>query len=288
MKKTLFLVTALMLIVAFSAAPGVADEAAYEIEFWQSVKNSRDPADLDEYLRAYPRGKYAGLARNRIKRLKEGKTPDPIPVESAPVVRSEPIEPAPGEKAEPFIVKPSEPVVTQPSEPVAPPTPAPAPVAEPAPAPAPEIAPPKPTPSTRANLIFYVQDTCGYCDEWVTSAEEDCNEWVRLNRVISVDSKPAITSLQPGERGVIGGIVALSEFVIEAGSQSVAPGDHTISYECQTDDRGFSKARSASRSVSVGPGQTRHVVIKPARKNLFSSDMIISVSDSAPMDVHSK
>ncbi|VAX20982.1 hypothetical protein MNBD_NITROSPINAE02-462 [hydrothermal vent metagenome] len=259
-----------MLIVAFSAAPAEADETAYEIEFWQSVKNSRDPADLDEYLRAYPKGKYAGLARNRIKRLLEGKTSGPAPAFHAPAVRSEPIEPAPQEKPEPVVAKPAKPA------------------APPAPAPAPEVAQPEPVSSTDANLVFYIQDTCGYCDEWVTSAEEDCNEWVLLNRVISIDGKPVITSLQPGEGGVFGGVVELSDFVIQAGSQTVSPGPHTISYECQTDGRGFSKSRSARQSVSAGAGETKHVVIKPVRNNVFSSDMKISASGSPPGDVHSK
>ena len=37
--------------------------------FWDSVKDSRDPADLEAYLERYPGGTYEALARNRLKRL---------------------------------------------------------------------------------------------------------------------------------------------------------------------------------------------------------------------------
>ena len=37
--------------------------------FWQSVKDSDDPADLEAYLDLYPNGIYEALARNRLRRL---------------------------------------------------------------------------------------------------------------------------------------------------------------------------------------------------------------------------
>ena len=37
--------------------------------FWQSVKDSDDPADLEAYLALYPNGIYEALARNRLRRL---------------------------------------------------------------------------------------------------------------------------------------------------------------------------------------------------------------------------
>ena len=39
--------------------------------FWHSVKGSRDPAELEAYLKRYPEGVFASLARNRIARLKD-------------------------------------------------------------------------------------------------------------------------------------------------------------------------------------------------------------------------
>ncbi|HEX4506587.1 MAG TPA: toll/interleukin-1 receptor domain-containing protein [Alphaproteobacteria bacterium] len=37
-----------------------------EIVFWESVKDSKDRADFQEYLKAFPEGRFAGLARHRL------------------------------------------------------------------------------------------------------------------------------------------------------------------------------------------------------------------------------
>ena len=39
--------------------------------FWESVKGSPDPADVEAYLKQFPKGVFAALARNRLKRLSE-------------------------------------------------------------------------------------------------------------------------------------------------------------------------------------------------------------------------
>ena len=39
--------------------------------FWESVKGSPDPADVDAYLKQFPDGVFAALARNRLKRLSD-------------------------------------------------------------------------------------------------------------------------------------------------------------------------------------------------------------------------
>ena len=60
---------------AFVHAPLLADATrpaeptAAERLFWQSVKDSGDAADIRAYLDRYPRGTYAVLARNWLKRL---------------------------------------------------------------------------------------------------------------------------------------------------------------------------------------------------------------------------
>lgn len=41
------------------------DPAAVEMSFWESIKNSTDPADFQDYLQKYPDGTYAALARRR-------------------------------------------------------------------------------------------------------------------------------------------------------------------------------------------------------------------------------
>jgi hypothetical protein len=56
----------------FFALPAHAQDAG-EITFWESVKDSKNPAELQTYLEAYPEGKFATLARIRIKAL--GGTP---------------------------------------------------------------------------------------------------------------------------------------------------------------------------------------------------------------------
>ena len=54
-------------------------EAQYELEFWQSVKDSTDAADYEAYLEAYPDGKFAPLARSRVKRYKKSPPQTPKP-----------------------------------------------------------------------------------------------------------------------------------------------------------------------------------------------------------------
>ena len=48
-----------------AAAPGSAQENL----FWESIRESTDPADFEAYLRQYPRGAFRALARNRLARL---------------------------------------------------------------------------------------------------------------------------------------------------------------------------------------------------------------------------
>jgi formylglycine-generating enzyme required for sulfatase activity len=42
----------------------------YELTFWDSIKNSQQADDYQAYLQAYPKGRFAGLARSRIERLR--------------------------------------------------------------------------------------------------------------------------------------------------------------------------------------------------------------------------
>ena len=53
------------------AARRVAAEK--ELLFWQSVKDSADPAEIGAYLAQYPGGTYAALARTRLKRLTDAR-----------------------------------------------------------------------------------------------------------------------------------------------------------------------------------------------------------------------
>ena len=60
-----------------------------ELLFWESVKDSEDPADLQAYLDRYPGGTYETLARNRLKRMAD------TPLQAAPQVAAVPARPAP-------------------------------------------------------------------------------------------------------------------------------------------------------------------------------------------------
>ena len=54
------------------APPQVEQQAAVDKEalFWESIKDSRNPAEFDAYLRKYPDGTFADLARTKIEGLK--------------------------------------------------------------------------------------------------------------------------------------------------------------------------------------------------------------------------
>ncbi|MCB1510957.1 MAG: SEL1-like repeat protein [Hyphomicrobiaceae bacterium] len=56
--------------IAASASSGIAQKASdSELEFWRSIKGSKDPAEFRAYLKAFPNGVFASIARIRLKRL---------------------------------------------------------------------------------------------------------------------------------------------------------------------------------------------------------------------------
>ena len=66
--------------------PGTADS---EIIFWLSIAGTDKAADFEEYLRQYPEGRFAGLARNRLAVLAHPKTaPAESNVATTPLPRS--------------------------------------------------------------------------------------------------------------------------------------------------------------------------------------------------------
>jgi formylglycine-generating enzyme required for sulfatase activity len=50
-------------------------EAQYELEFWESIKNSTHAEDYEAYLKAYPEGRFAPLARSRKARYAKPEAP---------------------------------------------------------------------------------------------------------------------------------------------------------------------------------------------------------------------
>jgi len=112
------------------------DEAdPVELEFWKSVRNSRDVEELKAYVEKYPNGQFTGLANSRIKSLEKAKGVDSAPQAAAA---------APAEKA-PAAVAAPQPAAAEP-QPVAEskPTPEPAVAVEPATTPEPAAAVPTP------------------------------------------------------------------------------------------------------------------------------------------------
>ncbi|WP_346779268.1 caspase family protein, partial [Burkholderia sp. Ac-20365] len=58
----------------------------YELTFWESIKDSNYASDYEAYLKAYPNGRFAALAKARIDRLKaSAQTAPPAASHAAPV-----------------------------------------------------------------------------------------------------------------------------------------------------------------------------------------------------------
>jgi formylglycine-generating enzyme required for sulfatase activity len=54
----------------------------YELTFWESIKDSNHISDYEAYLQTYPKGRFAGLAKARIERLRAA-APKEAPKEAA-------------------------------------------------------------------------------------------------------------------------------------------------------------------------------------------------------------
>ena len=59
------------------AAPADASAGA-ETVFWQSIMNSTDPADFEDYLRQFPDGTFVRLARRRMEALPDAPIVDAV------------------------------------------------------------------------------------------------------------------------------------------------------------------------------------------------------------------
>jgi formylglycine-generating enzyme required for sulfatase activity len=81
----------------------------YELTFWDSIKDSQHASDYEAYLKAYPNGRFAALARARIERLRAAtpkiETPSPRPAPAAPPPAERPRPAAPAAPAAPPAVE---------------------------------------------------------------------------------------------------------------------------------------------------------------------------------------
>src|SRR3984957_10374966 len=70
-------------LAATGSQPAGPDPRQIELAYWESIKDSRDAADFQDYLRKYPRGEFAGLAANRAKSVSAIQRPAPKPAPTA-------------------------------------------------------------------------------------------------------------------------------------------------------------------------------------------------------------
>jgi formylglycine-generating enzyme required for sulfatase activity len=75
----------------------------YELAFWESIKDSNQISDYEAYLQAYPKGRFAPLAKARIERLRAAAKPEAPPEQERPAAKAQPEKPRqpPPAKAEP-------------------------------------------------------------------------------------------------------------------------------------------------------------------------------------------
>jgi Caspase domain len=74
------------------------DPKQIELAYWESIKDSRDVADFQDYLKKYPQGEFAGLAANRAKPApvvqhlvqKAPSAATPLATETAPAAAKKP------------------------------------------------------------------------------------------------------------------------------------------------------------------------------------------------------
>lgn len=76
------------------SAATVGATPSVELYFWDSIKSSTDPADFNAYLKKYPNGDFADLARNRIASLQSAASkPAGTQVAAVPTPKAVKIEP---------------------------------------------------------------------------------------------------------------------------------------------------------------------------------------------------
>lgn len=73
--RLLFFLLLQTIIVCGLAGNGIAQTDQAEITFWESVRDSNDSIEIEAYLKAYPNGKFAPLAKVRLKKLAPSSAP---------------------------------------------------------------------------------------------------------------------------------------------------------------------------------------------------------------------
>jgi hypothetical protein len=73
MRKALAVLVAFLMLFGVAGASHAAEAA--EVAFWESVRDSKDPAELRAYLERYPNGTFTFLAQRRLAALESGSRP---------------------------------------------------------------------------------------------------------------------------------------------------------------------------------------------------------------------
>lgn len=82
-----------VLLATVAAASAQAQDPA-EIAFWESVKDSKNPEELQAYIDGYPAGRFLPLARIRLKALQGGQAAPATPINPAAPLTVKPVGPA--------------------------------------------------------------------------------------------------------------------------------------------------------------------------------------------------
>ncbi|PYS92220.1 MAG: hypothetical protein DMF64_09545 [Acidobacteria bacterium] len=94
---------------------------AVELSFWNSIKDSNDPAEFAAYIKKYPNGQFIDLARIRLRALESKKSvvaqPEAAPTPSAPPAAETKQEQPKPTQEQPAQLVVSAPPVAQPAEP---------------------------------------------------------------------------------------------------------------------------------------------------------------------------
>lgn len=91
-------------VIAMQSRGILPKDSAYELAFWESIKDSTHASDYEAYLEAYPKGRFAALARSRIERLRAAApkavtAPSRAQPPAEPVPAAKKVQPAPPPKA---------------------------------------------------------------------------------------------------------------------------------------------------------------------------------------------
>ena len=77
MRRFCALLICLFCLCLASVSPAMAQDSLAETSFWETVRDSGDPAELEAYLKTYPDGQFAPLAWIRLNKL-QGAVADPV------------------------------------------------------------------------------------------------------------------------------------------------------------------------------------------------------------------